>query len=58
VISTMDYTGLIWSILFGFLIFGDLPGPGTWLGAPIIIIAGLVIIWREQRLSRQINYKV
>jgi drug/metabolite transporter (DMT)-like permease len=58
VISTMDYTGLIWSILFGFLIFGDLPGPGTWLGAPIIIVAGLVIIWREQRLSRQITYKV
>ncbi len=52
-VSTMDYTGLIWSILFGFLIFGDLPGPGTWLGAPIIIVAGLVIIWREHRLARQ-----
>lgn len=52
-ISTMDYTGLIWSIVFGMLIFGDLPGPGTWLGAPVIILAGLVIVWREQQLGKE-----
>lgn len=52
-IATMDYTGLIWSILFGLLIFGDLPAPGTWLGAPIIIIAGLFIVWRERRIAKE-----
>ncbi len=51
-IATMDYSGLIWSILFGYLIFDTLPGTGTWIGAPVIIAAGLIIIWREQRLAR------
>jgi drug/metabolite transporter (DMT)-like permease len=52
-IATMDYTGLIWSILFGYVIFDQLPGPGTWLGAPVIIAAGLLIMWREHHLARQ-----
>lgn len=51
-IATMDYTGLIWSILFGYAIFDNMPGPGTWLGAPVIIIAGLIIMWREQTLAK------
>lgn len=53
VISTMDYTGLIWSVLFGYLIFGDLPTASTWAGAATIIVAGLIIIWREQYLAKQ-----
>lgn len=52
-ILTMDYSGLIWSILLGFLIFGDVPGAGIWTGAPIIITAGLIIAWREQYLAKQ-----
>lgn len=51
-IGTMDYTGLIWSILFGYVIFDNVPGPGTWFGGPVIIIAGLIIIWREHSLSK------
>lgn len=55
-ITTMDYTGLIWSIFFGCFIFDNIPGPGTWLGAPIIILAGLVIVLRERMLAaRQIR---
>lgn len=53
VISTMDYTGLIWSVLFGYLIFGDLPTASIWAGAATIIVAGLIIIWREQYLAKQ-----
>ncbi|MEP7348757.1 MAG: DMT family transporter [Sphingorhabdus sp.] len=52
-ILTMDYSGLIWSILFGYLLFDDIPGIGIFLGAPIIIAAGLIIAWREQHLARQ-----
>lgn len=51
-ITTMDYTGLIWSIMFGYLVFDNIPGPSTWLGAPIIIAAGLIIIWREHSLMK------
>lgn len=51
-IATMDYSSLIWSVLFGYLIFNDMPGPGTWFGAPVIIIAGLVIMWREHTVAK------
>ena len=48
----MDYTSLIWATLFGFLLFGQLPTEWTWIGAPVIIASGLVILWREHRLAR------
>ncbi len=43
----MDYSGLVWATLFGWLLFGVLPTPMTWIGAPIIIASGLYIVWRE-----------
>lgn len=49
----MDYSGLIWATLYGWLLFGMLPTPMTWVGAPIIIASGLFIVWREQRLGKQ-----
>lgn len=52
-VMPMDYTSLIWAILLGTWIFGELPTPWIWIGAPIIIASGLVIVWREHRLARQ-----
>ncbi|HLU91998.1 MAG TPA: EamA family transporter, partial [Pedomonas sp.] len=46
----MDYSSLIWGVMFGWLLFGALPGPMTWIGAPIIIGSGLYIVYREHRL--------
>ena len=52
-VMPMDYTSLIWAVLLGTWIFGELPTPWIWIGAPIIIASGLVIVWREHRLARQ-----
>lgn len=49
----MDYSGLIWATLYGWLLFGVLPIASTWFGAPLIIASGLYIVWREHRLSRR-----
>ena len=43
----MDYSSLVWATLYGWLLFGVLPTPYTWIGAPIIIASGLYIVWRE-----------
>lgn len=47
----MDYVALIWSTLFGWLIWSQVPGPATWIGASIIIGSGLYIALREHRLA-------
>ena len=49
VVLPMDYSGLLWSTLTGWLFFAVLPVPGTLIGAPIIIASGLVILWREKQ---------
>jgi drug/metabolite transporter (DMT)-like permease len=46
----MDYSALLWASLLGWLVFDQLPSQWTWVGAPIVIAAGLVILWREHRL--------
>lgn len=51
-VMPMDYSGLLWATLFGWILFAALPTPSTWLGAPIIIASGLYIVWREHRLGR------
>jgi drug/metabolite transporter (DMT)-like permease len=52
-VMTMDYSALLWSILYGWLLFGDIPSHSVWLGAPMIIAAGVFIAWREHHLARQ-----
>lgn len=42
------YTNLIWSVSYGFLIFGDVPDVPTVAGATIIVASGLYIYHRER----------
>ena len=52
-VIVMDYSMLFWATLYGWLIWDQFPPTSTWLGAPLIIGAGLVIAWRERRLHRE-----
>ncbi|MEJ2459680.1 MAG: DMT family transporter [Novosphingobium sp.] len=51
----IDYTALVWATLYGWLIWDNLPPHHVWLGAPLIIAAGIIIIWREHYLSKSIS---
>jgi len=48
VVAPFSYAGLIWAILYGFFVFGDLPDIWTLVGATIIATGGLYILHREQ----------
>ncbi len=50
-VVSMDYISLLWSTVFGWLIWQNLPTPFTWIGAPIIVASGLYIAFREHRLQ-------
>ena len=47
------FTGLLWAILLGYVIFGDLPDRYMLIGASIIICSGLYALYRERVVNRQ-----
>jgi drug/metabolite transporter (DMT)-like permease len=51
-VLTMDYTSLLWSALIGYFFFNEIPGTHIYMGAPVIIAAGIIIAWREHVLQR------
>jgi len=46
-IAPLDYSNLLLAVGYGYFLFGEVPGVSTWVGAPLVIAAGLVILWRE-----------
>lgn len=52
VILLMDYTALLWASFYGYAVFDRAAPASLWLGAPLVIGAGLLIAWRERQLSR------
>ncbi len=52
VVTPFEYTGMIWGVAFGWIIWRDLPDPVGWLGIAIIVGSGLYVLWREGRGAR------
>ena len=48
VIAPFLYQQVIYTALFGYLVFGDVPAPAVWLGAGIVIASGLYLFARER----------
>ena len=52
VVTVFNYTGIIWAMLFGWMIFDDWPLPAVLVGAAVVIGSNALIIWRETRLRK------
>jgi drug/metabolite transporter (DMT)-like permease len=52
VVVPYQYSMIVWAVMFGYGVFGDVPSVATIVGAAIIIAAGLYIFIREQQLGR------
>ena len=48
VVVPYQYSMIVWAVMFGYMVFGDVPAATTVIGAAIIIGAGIYIFWREQ----------
>jgi drug/metabolite transporter (DMT)-like permease len=48
-VATFEYTGILWSPLWGFLFFAEVPRETTVRGAALIIGAGLLALNGERR---------
>lgn len=52
VVVPYQYSMIVWAVIFGFVVFGDVPEVATIVGAAIIIGAGFYIYLRERDLGR------
>ncbi|TIM26348.1 MAG: DMT family transporter [Mesorhizobium sp.] len=52
-IAPFRYTALLWSILLGLFIFGDVPDLPMILGASVIVGSGLYALYRERIVGRR-----
>jgi drug/metabolite transporter (DMT)-like permease len=53
VVVPYQYSMIIWAVMFGYAVFGDVPSIATIVGAVIIIGAGFYIFLRERDLGRE-----
>lgn len=52
-LGAYSYTGILWAVLLGWMIFGDQPGIATFLGSGLIVLASLYILRREMKQGGQ-----
>ena len=50
-VAPMQYSQMLWALLYGALIFDESVDSTVLLGASIIVFSGLLFIWRELRAS-------
>ncbi len=50
-VAPFDYSSMILALGIGYFIFDEVPTHTMILGAAVVILAGVLIIWREQRLG-------
>ena len=48
VLAPLGYFEIAPTVIFGWLVFDNLPDPLTYLGIAIIVASGLFVLWREQ----------
>ena len=51
VIAPFDYSAMLWALLLGFWMFGEVPTALVFVGGAIVAGAGLFVIWRERQLG-------
>jgi drug/metabolite transporter (DMT)-like permease len=54
-IAPLDYSNMILAVLLGYAFFDEIPSLSVWIGAPLIVGAGLIILWREYSLKKQLS---
>ena len=53
VVAPFDYSSMLWALMLGYWVFGELPSALVYLGGAIVAGAGLFVIWRERALGLQ-----
>ncbi|NIM28006.1 MAG: EamA family transporter [Gammaproteobacteria bacterium] len=52
-VAPFKYTSLVWAVLLGVMVWGDLPDSWTWIGSALVVGSGLYIWHRELVLAKR-----
>lgn len=52
-VAPFRYTALLWAILLGFVVFGDVPDLPMIVGSAIVVASGLYTLYRERVVGRR-----
>jgi drug/metabolite transporter (DMT)-like permease len=53
-VAPFEYSSMIWALTYGLLVFGDSPDRFTLIGAAVVIVSGLLMVWRDRVLDRAV----
>jgi len=51
VVAPFDYTAILWAFIIGYAMFGEVPTTVVMVGAVIVMVAGLFVLFRERQLG-------
>ncbi|GAB1478537.1 DMT family transporter [Paracoccaceae bacterium] len=51
VVAPFDYASMIFALLIGYFVFAEVPSWTMLGGAALVVLAGILIIWRERKLG-------
>ncbi len=51
VVAPFEYASILFALGIGFWVFGDVPSGAMLTGAALVVLAGVLIIWRERALG-------
>ncbi len=54
-VAPLDYVNMLIAVTIGYYVFGEIPRWSTWIGAPLVIASGGIILWREYVKLRRIR---
>jgi drug/metabolite transporter (DMT)-like permease len=49
VVAPFRYTGLLFALVLGFLVWGDVPNALAWVGIALLVVAGLAVLRGQRR---------
>jgi drug/metabolite transporter (DMT)-like permease len=54
-VTPFYYLMLVWALVIGFIVWGDVPTAGLLAGSAIVVASGLFLLWREARLQGAVS---
>jgi drug/metabolite transporter (DMT)-like permease len=51
-VSPFFYLMLVWALVIGYVVWGDVPTPGLLVGSAIVVASGMLLLWHETARRR------